>query len=174
MKSRKSKGVCASDIYIHKKKLFLQSCYDMFQRNQAHNWSLKRRLQQRWAHAARRCAASSSASSRFSLISASVRTKRVHSSFRGTATCWGGGDGTKEAWLKLPVQVSDRKCYLHARVEEVKESHLPNLVDENSSIRVSHCDFSARMPPSEFIKGWITVYYHTGSGHLKQQQRRSD
>lgn len=91
----------------------------------------------------------------------------------GNCNLLGGGDGTKEAWLKLPVQVSDRKCYLHARVEEVKESHLPNLVDENSSIRVSHCDFSARMPPSEFIKGWITVYYHTGSGHLKQQ-RRSD
>lgn len=39
--------------------------------------------------AERRWAASSSASSRFSLISTSVRTNRVHSSFRGTAICYG-------------------------------------------------------------------------------------
>ena len=44
-------------------------------------------------YATRRCAASSSPSSRFSLISASVRTKRVHSSALGTQICWRGIQG---------------------------------------------------------------------------------
>lgn len=52
-------------------------------------WSLQHRIPLVCVvQTARRCAASSSASSLFSLISASVRTKRVHSSFRGTASCY--------------------------------------------------------------------------------------
>lgn len=60
--------------------------------------------------AVRRWAASSSASSLFSLISASVRTKRVHSSFRGTAICWWGD--TTQTWLTFQTQVCATSIFI--------------------------------------------------------------
>lgn len=84
--------------------------------------------------AARRWAASSSASSLFSLISASVRTKRVHSSFRGTAVCW----GQTEAWLNTGVSQVILYMHIYGKNDDITCSKPQEIVWVKSTRWTTH------------------------------------
>jgi len=50
--------------------------------------------------------------------------------------------------------------------------HLSNIIHKNSSIRVSHGDFSARLSPSDPVESRVTLHCDAGGRNLKQQDHK--
>lgn len=51
-------------------------------------------------------------------------------------------------------------------------AYLSNIIHKNLPVRVPHCDFSARMSPSDPVEGRVTLYCDAGGGHLKQNKKK--
>lgn len=52
-------------------------------------------------------------------------------------------------------------------------SHLSNVINVDSSIWISHSDFSARMSPSDPVQGRVTIYCDTSSWNLRENTNTS-
>lgn len=103
--------------------------------------------------------ASSSASSRFSLISASVLTKRVHSSALGTQICC-----AETTVLKLLPKDQPNRLRGRTHLADVKDLHL--------ALRVPGGDLLASVGPSDAVQRRRSVHKHTGSGNLRHDRER--
>lgn len=55
----------------------------------------------------------------------------------------------------------------------VMPAYLANIVHKDSSIRVSHSDFPARVSPSDPVESWVTLHCHAGGRNLKQQHHET-
>lgn len=54
----------------------------------------------------------------------------------------------------------------------VMPAHLSNFIHKNSSIGVSHGDFSASVSPSHPVEGWVTLHCDAGGRNLGQQHHK--